>query len=142
MTFRREGSTVSGASRRQRRLHAVPLVVAAALVAPFLIAGPAQALPPGPGGIAPTPSTATGASVAAPTVIGPIANTSPLGDAAHGYPFLASDYDLAGNGYVEEEYFISGTATRYATYRDEHGHGPEFGAPVQDSDRRTPADVG
>ncbi len=97
----------------QRRLHAVPLVVAAVLVAPLLIAGPAQALPPGPGGIAPTPSTATGASVAAPTVTGPIANTSPLGDPAHGYPFLATDYDLAGNGYVEQEFFISGTATRY-----------------------------
>ena len=115
MMFRRGGSTASGSSLKQRRLQAVPLAVAAALVAPLLVAGPAQALPPGPGGIAPTPSTATGATVAAPTVVGPIAHTSPLGDAAHGYPFLASDYDLAGNGYVEEEYFISGTATRYAT---------------------------
>ena len=75
---------------------------------------PAAAVPPGPNGEPPRPSTATGASVPAPAVTGPVANTSPVGDAAHGYPFLASDVDLAKAGYVEQEYLISGQATRYA----------------------------
>ncbi|HEY6890856.1 MAG TPA: alpha/beta hydrolase domain-containing protein, partial [Solirubrobacter sp.] len=70
-------------------------------------------MPPGPGGVPPRPSTATGASVPAPAVSGPVANTSPVGDPAHGYPFLATDVDLAKAGYVEEEYLISGQATRY-----------------------------
>ncbi len=47
-------------------------------------------------------------------VTGPIPVTSAVGDPAHGYPFLATDYDLAGHGYVEEEFFLSGEATRYA----------------------------
>jgi hypothetical protein len=100
---------------KRSHLRMAPLALAVALLAPAAAAAPAQALPPGPGGIAATPSTATGTSVAAPTVTGPIANTSAVGAPAHGYPFLASDYDLAGNGYVEQEFFISGTATRYAT---------------------------
>jgi len=86
----------------------------AALTASAGFAAPAvAAVPPGPNGEVPRPSTATGATVAAPTVTGPIARTSPVGDAARGYPFLASDVDLAKAGYVEEEYFISGQATRY-----------------------------
>jgi Alpha/beta hydrolase domain len=62
----------------------------------------------------PRPSTATGASVPAPTVTGPVASTSPVGDPAHDYPFLATDVDLAAAGYVEEEFHISGQATRYS----------------------------
>src|SRR4051812_44028050 len=78
------------------------------------LAAPASAaVPPGPNGEPPRPSTATGASVPAPAVTGPIANTSPVGDPAHGYPFLASDVDLAKAGYVEQEYLISGQASRY-----------------------------
>ena len=49
------------------------------------------------------------------TVAGPIAPTSPLRDAAHGYPFSATPMDLARQGYVEEEFFIQGTANRYNT---------------------------
>ncbi|RKQ87838.1 hypothetical protein C8N24_5867 [Solirubrobacter pauli] len=86
----------------------------AALTASAGLAAPAvAAVPPGPNGEAPRPSAATGATVAAPAVTGPIARTSPVGDAAHGYPFLATDVDLAKAGYVEEEYVISGQATRY-----------------------------
>jgi hypothetical protein len=48
-------------------------------------------------------------------VAGPVANTSAVGDPAHGYPFLSTDVDLAAAGYVEQEFFISGAATRYAT---------------------------
>ncbi|MEU1751298.1 alpha/beta hydrolase domain-containing protein [Micromonospora matsumotoense] len=60
------------------------------------------------------PSTATGQNVANPVVAGPIARTTPVGDPGHGYPFLATDVDLAAAGYVEEEFFLFGTATRYA----------------------------
>ncbi|GIF62656.1 hypothetical protein Ais01nite_06910 [Asanoa ishikariensis] len=53
--------------------------------------------------------------MAVPTVSGPIAATTAVGDPGHGYPFLATDVDLAAAGYVEQEFFVSGTATRYAT---------------------------
>jgi hypothetical protein len=86
------------------------LGLAVALTVPIGLATPASA-----GGHRPRPSTATGASVADPVVSGPIASTSPVGDPAHGYPFLATDVDLAAAGYVEREFTVSGTATRYAT---------------------------
>jgi Alpha/beta hydrolase domain len=60
-------------------------------------------------------AVAATASVPNPTVIGPIASTSALGDPAHGYPFLASEIDLGSEGYVEEEYFVAGFARRYTT---------------------------
>src|ERR1700686_5126362 len=41
--------------------------------------------------------------------------TSPLGDAAHGYPFNATPMDLARQGYVEQEFFISSVGSRYNT---------------------------
>ena len=88
----------------------VALAVTGALTVPIGLATPASA-----GHHRPRPSTATGASVADPAVSGPIASTSPIGDPAHGYPFLATDVDLAAAGYVEREYLVSGTATRYAT---------------------------
>src|SRR4051812_24342224 len=83
------------------------------MTATGVLAAPALAVPPGPNGQAPTPSTATGANVPAPTVTGPVANTTAVGDPAHGYPFLATDVDLNKAGYVEEEYLINGTANRY-----------------------------
>lgn len=42
-----------------------------------------------------------------PTVTGPITG------GAHGWPFAAATFDLDAAGYVEEEWFISGTATTY-----------------------------
>jgi hypothetical protein len=55
------------------------------------------------------------AAVPDPVVTGPIAATAPPGDPSRNYIFFASNLDLAGQGYVEEEYFISGTADRYNT---------------------------
>jgi len=49
-----------------------------------------------------------------PTVTGPIASTAVPGDASHDYIFFSADHGLAANGYVEEEYFISGTANQYS----------------------------
>lgn len=53
------------------------------------------------------------AAVPDPVVVGPVPATTAPGDPAHGYPFLATDLDLAGHGYVEEEFFLEGEATRY-----------------------------
>jgi Alpha/beta hydrolase domain len=67
------------------------------------------------------------AGVPVPAVTGPIASLA-VGDASHDYPFFASIVDLKARGWVEEEFFIEGTATRYtmqgqgtATVRDS-GH--------------------
>jgi alpha/beta hydrolase family protein len=50
-----------------------------------------------------------------PAVIGPVASKAAPGDAAHDYPFFAALEDLQARGYVEQEYFFSGTANRYET---------------------------
>src|SRR5262249_43197411 len=53
-------------------------------------------------------------AVPVPTVTGPIHADAP-GDPGHDYPFYASVVDLAAHGYVEQEFFIEGTANRYTT---------------------------
>jgi hypothetical protein len=55
------------------------------------------------------------ALAAAPQVTGPIAAPDVPGTASHNYIFFASNHDLASHGYVEEEFFIKGTATTYKT---------------------------
>lgn len=55
------------------------------------------------------PGTNTGASVANPTVTGPIT------EGLRGHALWDSWYDLAELGYVEEEYFVSGTAKSFPT---------------------------
>ncbi len=50
-----------------------------------------------------------------PVVTGPIAAKTVPGDAAHDYPFFSALEDLRARGYVEQEYFYSGTANRYET---------------------------
>jgi hypothetical protein len=46
-------------------------------------------------------------------VTGPVKNTTELKNPAHGYPFNATPMDLKKAGYVEEEFFIEGTASRF-----------------------------
>ena len=58
---------------------------------------------------------ATRVDVPPPTVTGPIKNTAKPPDESHGYPFNPSILDLASKGYIEEEFFIEGTANRYNT---------------------------
>lgn len=53
-------------------------------------------------------STARAADVATPQVTGPIEGGE------RGRPFTSSVVDLAASGYVEEEFFLDGTATSYA----------------------------
>jgi len=54
------------------------------------------------------------AQVPNPTVTGPIPENAPPGDPSHDYTFFTSEL-VAAYGYVEEEYFIEGTANVYAT---------------------------
>ncbi len=55
------------------------------------------------------------AAVPNPLVTGPIPQSAVPGDPSHDYIFFSSNHDLAGHGYVEEEFFIQGTANRYTT---------------------------
>ena len=55
------------------------------------------------------------AEVPNPTVTGPVASTGIPGNTAHDYIFFATSHDLALHGYVEEEFFIQGTASQYNT---------------------------
>ena len=56
---------------------------------------------------------ARAAAVPNPTVTGPVPSTVTPGNAAHDYPFLSTQYDLARDGFTEQEFFFSGTASRY-----------------------------
>ena len=60
-------------------------------------------------------TTAAGAAVPNPAVTGPVAAAGIPGNTAHDYPFFATNHDLATHGYIEEEFFIQGTANRYNT---------------------------
>ena len=59
--------------------------------------------------------TTTAAAAPNPTVTGPVASVGIPGVAAHNYTFFSTNHDLATHGYVEEEFFIQGTASRYNT---------------------------
>lgn len=51
-------------------------------------------------------------------VAGPIASSGPPGHPQRDYVFYSTPMDLAKAGYVEEEYFVAGTATRYSITAD------------------------
>ena len=55
------------------------------------------------------------AAVPNPVVNGPLAAPAIPGAPSRDHIFFASDHPLAVNGYIEEEYFIEGTANRYNT---------------------------
>jgi hypothetical protein len=55
------------------------------------------------------------AAVPTPSVTGPVAAPGIPGASAHNYTFFATNHELAARGYIEEEFFIEGTANRYNT---------------------------
>jgi len=55
------------------------------------------------------------ASASEAIVTGPVAAKAAPGDPSHDYPFFAALEDLKARGYVEQEFFIAGTANRYET---------------------------
>jgi alpha/beta hydrolase family protein len=50
-----------------------------------------------------------------PVVTSPVAAKAMPGDPTHDYPFFAALENLKARGYVEQEFFFSGTANRYET---------------------------
>jgi hypothetical protein len=54
-------------------------------------------------------------AVVNPIVTGPISATASAGDPSHNYPFFSTNWIPANSGYVEEEYFMEGTASRFTT---------------------------
>jgi len=90
-----------------RRMAAVGVSVAAA-------GSLAEALRPDAAGARGRGGHRGASSVPNPTVVGPIPSSVAPGDPAHDYPFLSTQFDLQRYGYVEEEFFIEGTADRYA----------------------------
>ena len=66
---------------------------------------------------------AEAASVPNLTVSGPTSASPDVpGTPTHNYPFFASNHNLPAHGYVEQEFYIEGTANRYNT--------PVIGDPV------------
>lgn len=61
------------------------------------------------GSVSQIAASATAPEVAAPTVEGPITGGE------HGFPFIGTVLDLAAHGYVEEEFFVEGTAHTFAS---------------------------
>jgi hypothetical protein len=55
------------------------------------------------------------AAVPSATVTGPVKSTVVPGDPSHDYPYSSTVDDLGKYSYVEEEYFVEGTANRYTT---------------------------
>lgn len=55
------------------------------------------------------------ADVPNPTVVGPIPVNAQPGDPSHDYVYFTPAEDLSEYGYVEEEFFLEGTANRYDT---------------------------
>ena len=66
-----------------------------------------------------------------PTVIGPIPVNVPPGDPSHDYTFFTPVEDLSSYGYVQEEFFIEGTACRYTTPPLETGEIIDCGHPYK-----------
>ena len=59
--------------------------------------------------------TAVAQDAVSPVLHGPIAVNTEPGDVSHDYTFLTPDEDLSDYGYVEEEFFLEGTANNYDT---------------------------
>jgi hypothetical protein len=66
-----------------------------------------------------------------PVVTGPIASPAIPGQPSREHTFFASDHPLAVHGYIEEEYFIEGTANRYNTPTGETGTVLDSGHPYR-----------
>lgn len=65
--------------------------------------------------IAMAQATAVAAQVPNPNVVGPIPQNAPPGDPSHDYVYFTPAFDLADHGYIEQEFFLEGTANRYDT---------------------------
>ena len=71
------------------------------------------------------------AQVPSPTVIGPVAHHAPPGDPSRDYSFLTPAENLSDYGYVQEEFFIEGTANAYDTPAGQTGTVKSSGHPYR-----------
>jgi hypothetical protein len=71
------------------------------------------------------------APVPVPTLAGPVAAPDIPGSPTHNYPFFASNHELAARGYVEEEFFVNGSARSYDTPDLKTGAARDSGNPYQ-----------
>ena len=60
-------------------------------------------------------ATSAAAQVPVPTVTGPVPATVLPSTPSHDYPFFSTNHEIAVQSYVEQEFFIQGTASRYNT---------------------------
>jgi Alpha/beta hydrolase domain len=74
---------------------------------------------------------AASAQIPNPKVTGPIASTAVPGDPSHNYVFFSADHGLAAAGYIEEEYFIEGTAKTFTTPTEATGAVSSTGNPYK-----------
>lgn len=117
-----------GQKNRWQGRQRVTLVSIAAVAGLGLVVPPATAAPAGSTGSAASGGAATATDLTAAghggprttdpgagpaSITGPIPNRARPGDASHDYTFYATPLNLRRVGYVEQEFFISGTATRY-----------------------------
>jgi Alpha/beta hydrolase domain len=56
-----------------------------------------------------------------PEIVGPIPQNTPAGDPSHDYTFLTPADDLGEYGYVQQEFFLIGTANSYTTTTEPPG---------------------
>jgi Alpha/beta hydrolase domain len=130
-----EEDHVSRQDSRRRSGRRVVLVSVAIAAAGALAMPPATAAPRAAGGVAAASAAAAGAATAGtasadprgssnrPRVVdpgagpasitGPIPVTARPGAASRDYVFYSTPFDLRRAGYVEQEFFIAGTATRF-----------------------------
>jgi hypothetical protein len=71
------------------------------------------------------------AAIPLPSVTGPVRWTAKAPDPSHGYTFNPTYIDLAAKGYIEEEFFIEGTANQYTTSPDTTGSVKDSGHPYK-----------
>ncbi len=68
-------------------------------------------------------------TVPVPQVTGPISAPDVPGTPSHNYIFFSSNHELAAHGYIEEEFFIQGTASTYNMPDGKTGTVKETGQP-------------
>jgi hypothetical protein len=85
-------------------------LAALAVAATFTVPASATAPAASP---APQKSVTADPGAGPASITGPIPSTAKPGDPSHNYVFYATPFNLKAAGYEEQEYFISGTATRY-----------------------------
>jgi hypothetical protein len=84
-------------------------LVAGLAAAPTTASAAPAGVPHAPAGTPPTTSPGAGPA----KITGPVPSAAKPGDPSHDYVFYSTPYDLKKAGYEEQEFFISGTATRY-----------------------------